>query len=53
MKLRCKIFGHKWKWQGRSGMSDEKTEGFLVYECIRCGILCREKEDTEEREILK
>ena len=31
-------------------MSDE-TDGFLVYECVRCGIACREKEDTGEREM--
>ena len=47
----CKIFGHKWRWRGRSGMSDENPDGFLVYECVRCGIACREREDTGEREM--
>ena len=51
MGILCKLFGHKWVFMGRSGMSDEKPDGVLVYECTRCGIACREKEDTGEREM--
>jgi len=45
----CQVIGHKWKWMGRAGMSDTEP-GHLVYECERCGMTCREKEDTGKRE---
>ena len=45
----CKIFGHKWRWRGRSGMNDDPGPdyhpGYATYECIRCGIACRIEED--------
>ena len=51
----CKIFGHKWRFRGHAGMNDnsgpEYSPGYEVYECVRCGIACRENEDTGEREM--
>ena len=49
----CRLFGHKWRFMGHSGMNDEPdyNPGYEVYECVRCGISCREKEDTGEREL--
>lgn len=45
----CKILGHKWRWRGRSGMNDtlgpDYNPGYATYECTRCGIACRIKED--------
>ena len=51
MNILCKIFGHKWEFMSRSEMSDEKPDGFLVYECVRCRIVCKEEEDIGEREM--
>ena len=33
------------------GLLSEIERCSKVYECIRCGISCREKEDTGEREM--
>ena len=46
----CKIFGHKWRWRGASEMNDTPGPdcnpiGYATYECTRCGIACRIKED--------
>ena len=45
----CKIFGHKWKFMGHSGMNDNPS--YLVYECLRCGQYCRVSEVDGKEEI--
>lgn len=46
----CRLLGHKWKFTGRSGMSDDFGSGYEIYECLRCGRYCRisEKDNSEE-----
>lgn len=53
-ELICKLFGHKWKWMGRAGMTEygpDYSDGYLIYECLRCGISCRENEETGEEDM--
>lgn len=52
MTILCRIFGHKWKGAGHAGMDNNYGEdyapGYWIYQCVRCGEYCREKEDTKE-----
>ena len=45
----CRLFGHKWKFMGHSGMNDQDP-GYEIYECLKCDKYCRisEKDGKEE-----